>query len=133
MEWERVKDSFDDTLFIPTESSTPQEIMIDEEISTLMDKPQTFHDHNYYCGNEEKELNVQEESLSLKVENGILQALENSYHDKMVMGTNFEVISNEEEVKMDLKSQGDRSPIQSSIDITVATLQGADITLKKDA
>ncbi|MCD7463181.1 hypothetical protein HAX54_050114, partial [Datura stramonium] len=57
---QRVKDSFDDTLYIPLESSTLQEVMIDEEISTSMDETQSLQDHNYYCANEEKELKIEE-------------------------------------------------------------------------
>ncbi|MCD9638070.1 hypothetical protein HAX54_021775, partial [Datura stramonium] len=59
MEWKRLKDSFDDTLFIPIESSTPQEVTIGEEIFISMDEQQSLHDHNYYCENEEKELKIE--------------------------------------------------------------------------
>ncbi|MCD7459821.1 hypothetical protein HAX54_042044 [Datura stramonium] len=61
MEWERVKDSFDNTVSIPMESSTPQKATDEEDILTSMDEPRSLYDHNGYCGNEEEEQNIEEE------------------------------------------------------------------------
>ncbi|MCD9642828.1 hypothetical protein HAX54_029850 [Datura stramonium] len=127
------------------ESSTSHKVMVDEEISTSVEMPQSLQDHNYYYGNDEKELRIEEEFSKSQsgefqemsrskmeksahngqvfdlivgrrlIENekivqdmnfsldGLLQALDNSYHEEMVMGTNFEVVFNEEEVKMDFE------------------------------
>ncbi|MCD7462225.1 hypothetical protein HAX54_048032, partial [Datura stramonium] len=60
-EWKRGKYPFDDTFLGPMESSTPQEKIVDKEISKSKDEQKIIYDHSEYCENEEEEQTIKEE------------------------------------------------------------------------